>query len=231
MARTGRLFELLQILRNNRYPVSAADLAQKLEISVRTVYRDIRTLQAQGADIEGEPGLGYVLQSGFMLPPLMFSHEEIEALVLGGRWVSKNGDERLSLAAQVALSKIAAVLPSELKNVLESSPLFAGGRATGLGEKDIAMIRDAMREERKLEIRYLDLKKHETTRTIWPIVLGYFNSTNLLAGWCELRGGFRHFRVDRLTEVRLLDERYPRRRQVLMREWEKTTKRPPENSY
>src|SRR5262245_1296955 len=125
MSRTERLLELLQVLRRHRAPVSGASLAADLNISIRTLYRDIATLQGQGAEIEGEPGLGYVLRPGFMLPPLMFSIDEIEALIVGGQWVGRQKDDpRLSKAAGNALTKIAAVLPDELRREIEAGTLY-----------------------------------------------------------------------------------------------------------
>ena len=190
-----------------------------MNVSIRTIYRDIQTLQQQGADIDGEPGVGYILRPGFMLPPLMFSEEEIEALVLGGRWVARRGDERLSVAAKNAITKIAAVLPDDLKNILEASTLLAGGENLAFGEVELANIRHAIRVEHKLVIKYLDLKDCETVRTVWPFAIGYFNDVNVLVGWCELREDFRHFRTDRLLSVTSLEEKYPRRRTVLFKEW------------
>jgi len=124
MPRAQRLLELMELLRSYRHPVAGDDLANKLGISLRTLYRDIRVLQEQGANIEGEAGLGYVLKPGFTLPPLMFTEDEIEALVLGSRWVAKRGDVRLSHSALSARDKIAAVLPSELKVSLHNSGLL-----------------------------------------------------------------------------------------------------------
>jgi len=126
LSKTQRLFDLIQILRRNRYPVSGKKLAEELEVSLRTVYRDIVTLQRQGASIEGEPGLGYVLRPGFMLPPLMFSEEEIEALVLGSRWVARRTDKTLRLAATHVLAKISAVLPEDLRHQLRHGHGHAG---------------------------------------------------------------------------------------------------------
>ena len=121
MSRAERLLELMQCLRRHRYPVGGAALASELGISVRTLYRDIAALQAQGARIDGEPGVGYVLRPGFMLPPLMFSEDEIEALVLGSRWVADRADDPLGRAARNALAKIAAVLPTDLRKSLHRS--------------------------------------------------------------------------------------------------------------
>lgn len=126
MSRTERLFDLMQILRRHRYPVTGQALAQEMKVSMRTLYRDIATLQQQGAEIVGEAGVGYVLRPGFMLPPLMFSQQEIEALVLGMRWVGRRGDSQLAGAANNALAKIADVLPATLRDELEASTLLIG---------------------------------------------------------------------------------------------------------
>jgi predicted DNA-binding transcriptional regulator YafY len=146
MSRTERLFTLLQALRQHRFPVSGASLAAELGVSLRTLYRDIATLQAQGAHIEGEPGLGYVLRPGFMLPPLMFSAEEIEALVLGSQWVAKRTDTQLGRAAQNALAKISAVLPAEMRHCLDSSSLLVGSPSQAEADAvDLSIIRQAIR--------------------------------------------------------------------------------------
>src|SRR5436853_1211164 len=124
MSRAERLLDLIQVLRRYRQPVSGQTLADELGVSIRTLYRDIATLQGQGAAMDGEPGLGYILRPGFMLPPLMFSEEEIEALVLGSRWVAERGDSRLGAAARNALAKIAAVLPPDLRESLDATSLL-----------------------------------------------------------------------------------------------------------
>lgn len=220
MSRTQRLFDLIQILRSHRYPVTSAVLANDLNISVRTLYRDIATLQEQGANIEGEPGLGYVLRPGFMLPPLMFSEEEIEALVLGSRWVAKHGDKMLSSAAHNALVKIASVLPNDLRVSLDTSSLIVALNNTVASELiDLSIIRRAIRNERKVNIHYRDVKNESSVRTIWPFALGYFDHVRVISAWCELRQSYRHFRVDRILNVEVSDDRYPRRRQVLLKEW------------
>ncbi len=155
MSRSERLLGLIQVLRRHRRPVSGRALAAETGISLRTLYRDIATLQAQGADIEGEPGLGYVLRPGFMLPPLMFSEDEIEALVLGSRWVARRADDRLGDAARNALAKIAAVLPDDLRQGLDANALLVGpGQAVAGGSIDLAAVRRAIRGERKLAIAY-----------------------------------------------------------------------------
>ena len=220
MSRAQRLLDLIQILRRHRFPVTGATLAAELGISLRSLYRDITTLQEQGAHIEGEPGMGYVLRAGFMLPPLMFSEEEIEALVLGSRWVAERGDSRLSAAARDALAKITAVLPIELRNAPDASALLVGpGTPIVNGDLELTLIRKAIRIEHKLDIRYLDLKGAESSRTIWPLALGFFDHVRVIVGWCEMRQSFRNFRADRIVTVDMSAQRYPRRRQDLLKEW------------
>jgi predicted DNA-binding transcriptional regulator YafY len=220
MSRTARLLTLMEQLRRHRRPVSGAELAQRLDISLRTLYRDIATLQAQGASIEGEAGVGYVLRPGFTLPPLMFTEEEIESLVLGMRWVSDRADAHLADAARQALTKISAVLPQELRYTLESSALLVAPRQILAGSDEVmAQIREALREERKLELRYVDAQERESLRTVWPCALGFFEQVCVLVAWCEKRQGFRHFRTDRIRDLNLLRERSPRRRAELLHEW------------
>jgi predicted DNA-binding transcriptional regulator YafY len=221
MSRAQRLLDLIQVLRGYRRPVSGAVLAESLGISLRTLYRDIDTLNAQGAHIDGEPGVGYVLRPGFMLPPLMFSEDEIEAVVLGSRWVADRGDPALSAAARTALGKIAAVLPPDLKTSLDTSSLLIGppGKAIAAGHSELPVIRQAIRGERKLRIRYLDKNGRDSRRIIWPFALGFFERVRVVVAWCETREDFRHFRTDRISKVQVTDKRYPRRRQVLLKDW------------
>lgn len=221
MSRTQRLFDLIQILRRHRYPVPGKHLAEELDVSLRTLYRDIATLQAQGAFIEGEPGLGYVLRPGFMLPPLMFSEEEIEALVLGSRWVARRTDKKLRLAATNVLAKISAVLPEDLRHQLEYSGLLIGPVKTAIENDDEkeALIRHAIRREYKLQMTYVDVKGDESQRLIWPLALGFFEEVHVVIAWCELRLDFRHFRTDRIAKLTQLETRYPQRRQMLLKKW------------
>ncbi|MBB5518744.1 HTH domain-containing protein [Amphiplicatus metriothermophilus] len=219
MPRTERLFELLQILRRHRGPVSGASLAQEMGISLRTLYRDIGALQALGAEIEGEPGVGYVLKPGFMLPPLMFSEEEIEALALGARWVARRTDDSLSRAAGEAMAKIAAVLPDDLRRRLDDASLLVGRGWERPQKVALSLLREAIRTERRLLIVYRDEKGARSERVVWPFLLGFFESTRVLAAWCELRRDFRHFRADRIETAMLEKDRYPRRRQALLKEW------------
>ncbi|BEV71420.1 MULTISPECIES: YafY family protein [unclassified Paludibacterium] len=220
MSRAARLLDLLQQLRQYRYPVSGATLAQQLGISLRTLYRDIATLQAQGAHIEGEAGLGYVLRPGFMLPPLMLDEEELEALMLGSQWVAQRGDERLSQAARGALAKIAAVLPADLRRDLDGHGLLVPATdRLPVQPVDLALVRQAIRRGQVLAIHYRDLNGQTSQRRIWPFALGYFEHVRMLAAWCETRQDFRHFRTDRILSLSQTGERYPRPRQALLKAW------------
>jgi predicted DNA-binding transcriptional regulator YafY len=154
-----------------------------------------------------------------MLPPLMFSEEEIEALVLGGRWVAAQPDEPLGKAAKNALAKIAAVLPDDLQRSLETSGLMVARRDPAAGDAELPIIRAAIRTERKLRVTYSDEGDNRTHRTIWPIALGFFDRVRMVAAWCESRGDYRHFRTDRILSITLTERRYPRRRTDLLREW------------
>lgn len=194
-------------------------LAEELGVSQRTVYRDIGTLVGEGADIEGEAGLGYVLRPGFVLPPLMFRDDEIEALILGLRFVARRGDDSLAEAAENAAAKILAVLPTDLREMAETSGLLAGPEARSDSHVDVAILREAIRAERKLQIDYRDLSGSDTRRITWPVSMGFFNKAEVLAAWCETRQAFRHFRTDRILAVELLTERYPARRAVLLKQW------------
>jgi predicted DNA-binding transcriptional regulator YafY len=219
MSRAQRLLALIEELRRHRRPVRGAALAEALGISLRTLYRDIATLSAQGAPIAGEAGLGYVLQPGFLLPPLMFSEDELEALVLGAHWVGEHGDPPLAKAALAALAKIATVVPAHLKEEIDASGLLvAPGTPLATGEVE-AVVRQAIRRERKLAIAYFDRKAEATRRVVWPFALGFFQKTRVVAAWCELRRDYRHFRTDRIAALELSDERYPRRRQTMLKEW------------
>jgi predicted DNA-binding transcriptional regulator YafY len=229
MSRTERLLDLIQLLRRHRAPVTGPALAAELGISIRTLYRDIATLQAQGADIQGEPGLGYVLRPGFTLPPLMFSADEIEALVLGTRWVSRRAeDPRLGDAARNAITKITAVLPDDLRETVEGSSLLVGGGEVIPATVDLSVIRLAIRNERKLAIAYRNADGTATERTVWPFAIGFFDKVRIIGAWCELRTDYRTFRLDRISRMEPLPDRYPRRRAVMLKEWrEREGIRPP----
>jgi len=220
MKRSERLLELLQALRRRKYAVSGSTLADELGISIRTLYRDIASLKSQGADIEGEAGVGYIMRPGFMLPPLMFSEIELEALMLGIRWVNKVGDNALIRAAADVQAKVTSVLPSSLRDELENTPLRAGPRKITDEEFiDLELVRAAMRLEQKISITYRDVNKNVSVRVIWPIALGYFEENRILAAWCESRNAFRHFDTARIVTLESVNERYPFHRAQLFKQW------------
>lgn len=231
MSRASRLLDLIQVLRRHRHPVSGAALADELGVSLRTLYRDIATLNAQGAQIDGEPGMGYVLRPGFMLPPLMFTEDEIEALVLGSRWVAERADTPLGKAAGNAVAKIAAVLPDDLRDRVEADTLLvAPAGKPPAGDTELTSIRHAIRTERKLRIDYGDVEGARTKRTIWPFALGFFERTRVVAAWCELRQDYRHFRTDRIVTLKVTETRYPRRRQAMLKEWRERVIQPKDSA-
>jgi len=220
MSRAARLLDLMQALRRHRRPVTAAALAGALGVSQRTLYRDIATLIGQGATIEGEAGTGYVLRDGFFLPPLAFDDDEIDAIVLGLRWVSRNADLVLAQAAYESLAKIAAVLPAPMRAALESERIIAAtDRVVPAASIDVPALREAIRLSRKVRLVYRDGKDEASERTIWPIALAFFNDVCLIVAWCELRGDFRHFRADRVESAVFPAERYPKNRRALLQEW------------
>ena len=221
MARSERLLQLIQLLRTYRYAVSAEVLARELEVSVRTIYRDIDVLQSQGAPIEGEAGVGYLLRPGFTLPPLMFSVEEIEALVLGVSWVADRADTMLAKSARNLVAKVKAVLPAPLRQELEATTLLVGPavRPEPVDDATAAALRRAIREQTKLKIAYRDDKGKATERTVWPFALGYFDSVLVVLAWCELRSDFRNFRADRITRCESFGQPYPESRTSLLERW------------
>jgi predicted DNA-binding transcriptional regulator YafY len=225
MSRSGRLFLLMDAMRGKRVPVTAAALAQQLGVSERTIYRDIQTLAELGAPLQGEAGIGYVLRKGAFLPPLMFGADELEALVLGARWVRRQGDAGLAQAANNALAKIAAASPSDLRDSMAGTSLWVplGRPADGseVADRFVQPVRLAIRHEQKITLAYADEHGAASERTVWPFALAYFEGKRLLAAWCELRGDYRHFRIDRIASVASVDsgERYPTRRHALLKVW------------
>jgi predicted DNA-binding transcriptional regulator YafY len=226
MDKTERLFALLDALRRRRSPVTAETLAEQQEVSVRTIYRDIQTLIGLGAPIAGEAGLGYVLRSGFFMPPLMFNPSELEALVLGARWVQTLPDGELADAARAALAKIATASPDDLRALIEDTglwPMNVGNDRPRIPV--LAQARDAMRRERAVLIAYEDADGRATERTIWPLQLAYYDGKEIVAAWCCLRSDFRLFRVDRIARFEVTDAPYGRTRRELSRElfamWER----------
>ncbi|WP_437762745.1 YafY family protein [Sorangium sp. So ce281] len=223
MRRADRLFQILQILRRQRAPITAAALAEELETSKRTVYRDVADLLAQRVPIRGEAGTGYVLDRGFDMPPLMLTPDEIEVAVLGAQWVAHRGDIALQRAAKDLIAKIAAAVPERLRPfVFEPATGVPVGEDQAPDALDLAEVRASIRAGTKIALRYRDETGRESERVVWPVIVGYRESTRLLAAWCELRQDFRHFRTDRVTGARFLDERYAEKPSDLRARWRAT---------
>lgn len=208
MRRADRLFDIIQLLRPGGL-VRGRDLADELEVSTRTIYRDIAALIAAGVPIEGEAGVGYLLRDGFDLPPLMFDEDEIEALVFGARIVGGWADPELAVAAQRALAKIDAVLPERLSAHMTEVPVNAPPEHWTVPiEIDIAALRRAIRERRKLRFDYVSKAGATTTRTVRPLLLSFFGTIWNLTTWCEMREDFRTFRLDGVHGPEFLTERF-----------------------
>ena len=208
MRRADRLFQIIQLLRRHKV-ATARTLAEELEVSERTVYRDISDLVSSGVPIEGEAGVGYVLRRGFDLPPLMFTESEIEALVLGVRVVASWSDPDLGRAAESALARVEAALPDRLSTRLTQSRLYAPGfhvRPAMLGR--LGDFRPALEARQKIWLQYRDVNEAETERITRPLGLFFWGYTWSLTAWCELRNDFRSFRLDRVVEFRVLDENF-----------------------
>ena len=194
-----RLFRIIQILRASGRVMTAADIAERLEVSPRTVYRDLGHLMASGAPIDGERGVGYLLREAFDAPPLTFTFEQLEALSFGAKAVQMLAGEDLGQAAREAMAKIEASLPPEHVRRLKTAPLFAiRGGLQPAPPKLLGPIRRAISDRRRLHIAYLSLDGKRSERTVRPLGLINFGPVWLLTSWCELRQDFRHFRVDRI---------------------------------
>jgi predicted DNA-binding transcriptional regulator YafY len=204
MRRADRLFQVIQLLRRH-HVITAAAIARELEISERTVYRDIRDLVSSGVPIDGEAGVGYTLRRGFDLPPLMFTADEIEAMVLGVRVVTSWGDAALARAAESALARVEAAIPDRLRTKMAATPLYAPGfHVPAEVVEGLTSLRTAIDESRKVWIAYTDPEGTTTERTIRPLGLFFWGRSWSLTAWCELRDDFRSFRLDRIGELRPL---------------------------
>ncbi|HEY3948049.1 YafY family protein [Phenylobacterium sp.] len=216
MRRADRLFQIIQVLRRTRRPVTADAIAEELETSKRTIYRDIADLMAQRVPIRGEAGVGYVLDGGFDLPPLMLTPDEIEAAVLGAQWVAGRGDPALARAALDLIAKIGATVPEHLRPLaLEPSTRAAPRWNVAPDAIDMEKVRQAIRGGHKIALTYRDEQERVSERTIWPFAVGYHETVRLIIGWCELRIDFRSFRTDRVAEAKFLEDRYPERPAML----------------
>jgi predicted DNA-binding transcriptional regulator YafY len=223
MRRADRLFQIIQVLRRGRGPVTADAIAAELETSKRTIYRDIADLMGQQVPIRGEAGVGYVLEGGFDLPPLMLTPEEVEAAVLGAQWVTSRGDPELARAAQDLIAKIGVAVPERLRPLILEPATRAAPNWNALPDRlDMAQVRRAIHGARKIRLTYRDERERDSQRTIWPFAVGYHETVRLLVGWCELRQDFRSFRTDRVTDAAFLEDHYPERAATLRARWRKT---------
>lgn len=204
MRRADRLFRLVQLLRRSRL-VTAQTLARELEVSERTVYRDVRDLSLSGVPVRGEAGVGYALAHGFDLPPLMFDQNEIEALMLGARVVQSHADPELGRAADSALAKIEMVLPETLRGRMSSRAFIAPNFTPGSKAGCLGTIREAIRSKRRLKFSYLDKGEKGSRRVARPLSVAFWGKVFSLAAWCELRKDFRSFRLDRMKDVQLAE--------------------------
>ncbi len=218
MSRSVRLFEVIQMLRSAKEPLLARDLATALEVSIRTVYRDIAALQAMQTPILGEPGVGYVMRRGYDLPPINFDVEEAEAISVGLGMIARTGDAGLWRAAKRAARKLNETAPGTRRLVTSSWPM---GFTPNV---ELSELRKAIRAEKKVRINYRDAEGRETQRVIWPLVLVYYLDAAMIAAWCELRCDIRHFRLDRVISHRLLADGFEGCGDALISEWEQNQK-------
>lgn len=222
MRRADRLLQIVQILRRaNGQPVSAGQIAQELEVTKRTIYRDMVALESINVPVRGEAGVGYVLEGGLDLPPLIFNSTELETLMLGARWVEVHGDMDQQLAAKDVVAKIAAVLPQELRDEFFGVSLYAPAKTKQRYEGSVSSheLRKALRSEKIVELEYTNEKGEESVRRVWPISIGYFDFKRLMLCWCEQRQSFRAFRADRISKLNVLDDRIPKTRAALKKLW------------
>lgn len=219
MSRSIRLLNLLQIFREHRYPITAKTLAEKLGISIRSVYRDVESLRDQGIHIEGSAGLGFQLKENFLLPPISFNETEVEALYLALQWAESIPDPALQQASHSVLSKINAVLSQTKQQFLNETYLRSIHTWMDVDSSIVQQVRMAIRLQVKIEIHYHDEKQQISTRRLWPFALGYFNDKILMAAWCELREDFRNFRLDRIQNLQLSEEQYPEFKRHLYQQW------------
>jgi predicted DNA-binding transcriptional regulator YafY len=223
MRRGDRLFEVIEILRRAKGPISAHSIGEELGVTKRTVYRDVAALIGQGVPINGEAGVGYVLEPGFHMPPLMLTPDEIEAVTLGVLWVKTRGEPELALAAEKLIAKLEAVAPDKyrtsfLQPAVSVAPVAQPDEVLGA-----AAIRLAIRRRKKIALQYSDNSGQQTRRVIWPILLGYRDTSRIVAAWCEMREGFRYFRTERILEAEVLEDSIPGRMDILRAEWRNAT--------
>ena len=218
MRRADRLFELIHLLRRARRAITAAQLAEALEVAPRTVYRDIAALMAMGVPIDGAAGVGYIMRPGYDLPPLMFDREEIEAVAVGLQLLTRTGDQDLQVAARRVASKIAGVLPELRADELDDGRFVVSGFGTPT-TADMGVLRSAIRDHRRLALVYRDEREQLTERTCLPLAVIYYIEVTVLAAWCELRDDFRHFRADRIVACHEMGDGFAEQASQLRRDW------------
>jgi predicted DNA-binding transcriptional regulator YafY len=222
MRRADRLFQIIQIMRRASGPVTAGEIAGELEVSQRTVYRDIADLIGQRVPVSGAAGFGYVLDGAFDMPPLMLTADELEAAMLGAQWVAGRGDPVLAAAARDLISKITQVTPERLRPFIADPSIGTRPAWNQAPDRiDLARTRAWIRSGRKIRLEYEDLKGEVTRRVVWPVILGFFERARTLAAWCELRQDFRSFRTDRVIVAEFLEETFPSRPGELRFRWKR----------
>jgi len=224
MRRTERLFQIIQILRSTRSPITGRELADELEVSLSTLYRDMAELTAQRIPITGEAGVGYVLDDGYDMPPLMLTADELEAAALGAAWVASEADPSLARAARDLVSKLSEAIPKELRPIVldaSSKPIQTQPKVSE--RFDSALLRHAIRERYRLQLIYTDRDGSTTDRIVWPLLIAFLDRARYLVGWCEMKEDYRHFKTERVKELKVLADKYPGRRATLMKGWEEVT--------
>ncbi|MFN3239611.1 MAG: helix-turn-helix transcriptional regulator [Pseudomonadales bacterium] len=208
MRRADRLFQLMLLLQEGRVR-TAKYLAEKLEVSERTIYRDIGDLIGSGIPIDGEAGVGYLLRDEYRLPPLMFNSDELKALALGAMMVQAWSDRELASVTKTAIRKIESILPEKLRKEIELEQIVVPGfQMAEATSNNLTAIRHAIDEKMKLDLTYDSLKGEQTQRTVWPFLLYFWGNKWTLGAWCELRQGFRSFRVDLIANS-VVAEQFP----------------------
>jgi len=227
MRRTERLFQIIQILRSTGSPITGQELADELEISLSTVYRDMAEIHAQRIPIKGEAGIGYVLDDGYDMPPLMLTADELEAAALGAAWVAAEADPSLARAARDLVSKLSLAIPKELRLVVLDASSKPIQTRTSVPERfDAALLRHAIRERYKLQLLYKDRNGRTTNRIVWPLLIAFLDRTRYLVAWCETKEDYRHFKTERIQDLKVLSQKCPGRRAALLKAWEAATASP-----
>lgn len=221
MRRTERLFQIIQILRANKTPVTGKSMADELAISLRTLYRDMAELIAQRVPLTGEAGTGYVLDDGYDMPPLMLTADELEAAALGSAWVAARADPSLARAARDLMTKLTSAIPDELRPIILDAGIKTVSTRPKIQDRfDGTVLRQAIRERLKLKLVYQDQSEAVTDRIIWPLFIAYLDESRMIVGWCETRQDYRHFRTDRVLSLEICEGTYPKRRSTLIKGWE-----------